>query len=369
MMTAPPKLQHVLDCLVELAPPHLAASWDNVGLMVGDPDTPLAGVVIAVDPTLEAVEETIRLGANLLITHHPLLFKAPKSLDLRREPGRTIARLIQSGVGLYAAHTNLDVTAVNVALAGAIGLEGVKVLDVTGSHPTYKLAVYVPISEGVRVREAAWDAGAGKSDSYDQGAYALEATGTFRPLPGARPAEGKIGAQTTTHETRLEFVVSSQQLKAVKAAISKAHPYEEPAFDVIELYGAGEPYGFGLVGDLTRPETLQSFARRIKRTLGANTVRIVGDPERTLHRIAWLGGSGGDYWPKAQAAGCDTYITGEVRHHAALDALAAGMSFVEIGHVGSEQPVVPYLASYLQEKLGAGVRVHSLVQQDPFTVI
>jgi dinuclear metal center YbgI/SA1388 family protein len=362
-------LQTVIDRLVELAPPPLAASWDNVGLMVGDPTRALTGVAVAVDPTLEAVEATIARGCNLLVTHHPLLFKPPKGLDLRKEPGRTLQRLIKADVGLYAAHTNLDVTAVNVALADTLGLKGHKVLDVSGERTTYKVAIYVPVAEVERVRNAAWEAGAGRSPGYDRAAYSLAASGTFRPLPGADPAEGHIGEQTVTNEIRLEFVVGQLALKAVRQALVAAHPYEEPAIDVIALQGAGEPYGFGLVGDLAAPEPLEAFARRVAGTLRTSTARYVGPADRPIRRVAWMGGSAGDYWPQALAAGADAYITGEVRHHAALDGLAAGMAFVEVGHVGSEQPVVPYLEAFLAKALGPGVPVHALDQKDPFTTL
>ncbi|MDB5097016.1 MAG: hyporthetical protein [Cyanobacteria bacterium RYN_339] len=362
-------LQTVIDRLVELAPPHLAAAWDNVGLMVGDPGRILTGVAVAVDPTLAAVDATIAAGANLLVTHHPLLFKAPKSLDLRKEPGRTLERLIKADVGLYAAHTNLDVTAVNEALATTLGLKGHRVLDVSGERPTYKVAVYVPVAELERVRLAAWEAGAGRSAGYDRGAYALAATGTFRPRPGANPAEGHVGEQVVTSEARLEFVCGQLQLKTVRAAIVAAHPYEEPAIEVFPLHGAGEPYGFGLVGDLPAPEPLGAFARRVAGTLGTTTARFVGPADRPIKRVAWMGGSAGDYWPQALAAGCDAYITGEVRHHAALDGLAAGMAFVEVGHVGSEQPVVPFLVDFLGRALGGGVPVLAIDQLDPFTTL
>ena len=368
-MPAVMTLQDVIDRLVELAPPPLAAGWDNVGLMVGDPGRKLKGIAVAVDPTYEAVEATIAAGANLLITHHPLLFKAPKSLDLRKEPGRTLQRLIKADVGLYAAHTNLDVTAVNLALAEKLGLKGSRVLDVTGKHPFYKVAVYVLPKDLEKVQKAAWDAGAGKDAHYDHAAYTSTAHGTFRPLPGADPAVGKVNRQAKTEETRLELLVRERDLPAVRAAITAAHPYEQPAIDVLKLEGPGEPYGFGLVGDLAAPEGLKPFAERVKAALNANTVRIVGPSDRPILRVAWMGGSARDYWPQALAAGCDAYITGEVRHHAALDALAAGMTFIEVGHVGSEQPVVPYLARFLYRALGPSVRVHELVQQDPFTVI
>lgn len=363
------RIQDVLDMMVELAPPRLAADWDNVGLMVGDPTRELAGVAVAVDPTYECVEEAIRRGANLLITHHPLLFKAPKSLDLRKEPGRTIALLIRHDVALYAAHTNLDVTAVNVALAEQIGLVGHRVLDTTGRHANRRLGVFVPLEATSRVQEAAWSAGAGRTEGYERASYAWEADGTFRPMPGADPAEGEICEQSTTRERRIEFLVPARRLEAVLAAIRDAHPYEEPAMDVVVLENGGEPYGFGLVGELSRPEPLHAFAARVKQRLGLDAVRVVGAADRPIRTVAWLGGSGGDYWKQALAAGADAYITGEVRHHAALDGLAAGLCFVEVGHVGSEQPVVPYLRAFLAERLGAEVPVTAIDQVDPFVVV
>lgn len=367
----PPSLtiQRVIDELVALAPLHLAANWDNCGLQVGDPSQPLSGVAIAVDPTLEAIEETIARGANLLVTHHPLLFKPPKSLDLRREPGRSLQRLITHGVALYAAHTNLDATAVNVALAEAIGLAGHQILEVNGTYPDYKLGVFVPVSELPRVRQAAWDAGAGRSAHYDHAAYMLQARGTFRPLPGAAPAEGAIAQQSEAEETRLEFLVSARDLEGVRRAIVAAHPYEEPALDVVALHGRGTPYGWGLVGDLPEAVSLRELAVRVKAKLDLAAVRIVGPADRPIRRVAWLGGSGGDYFKEALAARADAYITGEVRHHAALDALAAGLSFIEVGHVGSEQPVVPFLARFFRERFGAELPIHAIAQRDPFEVV
>lgn len=261
-MSASHRIQDVIELMVELAPPRLAADWDNVGLMVGDPSRPLRGITVALDPTLEAVEEAIAQGSNLVVVHHPLLFKPPRSLDLRKEPGRTLQALIKADCALYAAHTNLDATAVNVALAQALGLNGTDLL----------------------------------------------------------------------HRT-------------------------------------GEGEGWGLVGDLTPTVSLAELGRRAKDALGIQAARIVGPADRPIRRVAWLGGSGGDYWKEALAAKADAYITGEVRHHAALDALAAGLCFVEVGHVGSEQPVVPFLAAFLQERLGQALPVRWLRQVDPFVVV
>lgn len=363
------RIQDVIDLMVGLAPPRLAAGWDNVGLMVGDPTRALKGVTVALDPTFEAVEEAIALGSNLIVVHHPLLFKPPKSLDLRQEPGRTLQALIKGDCALYAAHTNLDATAVNHALAAKLGLVGTGVLDRTGEAPAYKVAVFTPLSDVPKVLEACWAAGAGRSSRYERTAYELDARGTFRPRAGSDPAEGEPGEQIETTEKRLEFFVPSARLSAVRKAIAAAHSYEEPAIDMIQLHGVGEPEGYGLVGDLDAPMTLADLGRRAKDALGIQAARIVGPADRQIRRVAWLGGSGGDYWKQALAAKADAYITGEVRHHAALDALAAGLCLVEVGHVGSEQPVVPFVAEFLQAKLGPGVPVGFLHQVDPFFIV
>jgi len=353
-------VQDVIDRMVALAPLRLAESWDNVGLMVGDPRRPLRGITVALDPTYEAVMAAIQQGSNLVVTHHPLLFKPPRSLDLRQEPGRTLEALIKADCALYSAHTNLDATAVNLALAAAVGLRGTRLLHVTGTAAVYKLGVHVPASHATAVAEAAWQAGAGRSERFERAAYSWSSEGTFAPVSQSA---------TRTEESRFEFLVSAAVLQAVQLAVRGAHPYQEPAMDAVLLQGAGEPEGFGLVGQLVEPRTLGELAGHIKRALGLSAVRVVGSPERRVQCVGWLGGSGGDYWKDALAAGVEAYITGEVRHHAALDGLAAGLSFIEIGHVGSEQPVVPYLAQYLQEALGPKVPVHALHQVDPFITL
>jgi dinuclear metal center YbgI/SA1388 family protein len=363
------QIQRIIDWMVELAPPHLAANWDNVGLMVGDPTRDVTGVSVAVDPTLEAVEATIASGHNLLITHHPLLFKAPKSLDLRKEPGRTIDRLNKHDVALNAAHTNHDATSVNLALANRLGLVGTQVLDRSSVDPDYKVAVFTPSTDVDAVREAAWAAGAGRSDKYERTSYDLAAHGTFKAKGQADPAEGRPGETTFTEERRVEFLVPARNLQAVLAAVRRAHSYEEPAIDVLQLHGGGEPQGYGCVGDLAAPRSLRELAEHVKASLGLPAVRMVGAPDRPIRRVAWLGGSGGDYFPQALARGAEAYITGEVRHHAALDGLAAGLCYIEVGHVGSEQPVVPFLADFLRGKLGGATPVAAIDQVDPFVVI
>lgn len=361
-------IQAALSILEALAPPRLAASWDNVGLMVGNPDAALTGIAVCVDPTFEAVAEARALGANLVVAHHPLLFKPARALDTRIEPGRTVEALLQHGMVLYAAHTNLDATAVNQALAEKLGLVGHSVLDPTGRAQVYTVAVAVPEAEAEALCRAAWAAGAGRTEKYEQAAYAHAVEGTFTPTGAAAPAVGEPGRRAWTHERWIRFRVGQADLQGVLAAVRRAHPYEEPALEVVAHAEGGEVEGFGLVGDLAEPETLEAFARRVKAALGLPALKRIGPAEQLVRRVAWLGGSGGDYFRQAKRAGADVYVTGEVRHHAALDGLALGLSFLEAGHVGSEQPVVPHLAGLLRERL-PGVPVHELLQHDPFAIV
>lgn len=361
-------IQAAIDVLEALAPRRLAASWDNVGLMVGSPDAPLSSVAVCVDPTYEAIAEAHALGASLVVAHHPLLFKPAKSLDTRVEPGRTVELLMRHGIVLYAAHTNLDATAVNHALAARLGLTGHAVLDVTGRSRRCVVGVAVPPDAAEAVREAAWAAGAGRSEKYEDVAYSHAIEGTFVPVGAARPAIGRVGERERVEERMIRFQVAEQDLHAVLRAVRAAHPYEEPAIEAFEDAAAGSPEGYGLVGDLEAPMTLDAFAQRAKAALGLPGLKRIGPGDKLVRRVAWLGGSGGDYFRQAVKAGADVYVTGEVRHHAALDGLALGLAFLEAGHVGSEQPVVPHLAALLRERL-PGVTVHELRQADPFAFV
>jgi len=352
-----------------LSPLRLAADWDNCGLQVGDTAQALKGIAVAVDPTHAAIEEALGLGANLLVTHHPLLFKAPRRLDLNTEPGLSVAKAIRHGLTIYAAHTNLDATAVNHALAERLGLQGTRLLHQTGQQKVYKLGVFVPHTHIEAVREALWAVGAGVSDNYSRAGYQWETQEYFQPGARATPHTGAAGADTHMQAIRFECLITDSCVQDALQALHQSHPYDVPAYELIELQRMGVPEGWGLVGELAEPESLEDFARRVKHALGVSHVRYVGDRDRLIRQVAWLGGSGGDYFQEARRAGADVYITGEIRHHAALDGLACGLSFIEVGHIGSEQPVVPYLAAHLSQHLGANVPVFPLLQRDPFHVV
>lgn len=363
------RIRDLLDLLEELAPLSYAASWDNCGLQYGDPDAPCTGVLVSVNPSLAAVREAERLRANLLIAHHPLLFKATKSLDVRRDPGRTVAHLARAGITCYAAHTNLDATACNHHLAALFGLRMDRVLQVEGRHPWYKLSVLVPFDSERSVLEALWQAGAGQTGAYDRVAFREEGTANFRPLPGSNPSLGTVGEEHEGQEIRIEVLVPGPVRGAVIAALVQAHPYEAPAYDLIRLENGGEAYGIGLWGELDAPMTVGEIAQRVERALSPRSLRLVGDADRLVRRVGVCSGAGGDLAASALAQGVELFITGEVRYHTALEASELGLALLEAGHQATEQPVVNYVTNYLAARVPEAFPIVGFAEPEPFEVL
>ncbi|HEY9857273.1 MAG TPA: Nif3-like dinuclear metal center hexameric protein [Stenomitos sp.] len=363
------QIRHILDLIEELAPLSYAASWDNCGLQVGNPDDPCTGVLVTVNPSLAAIQHAEHVGANLVIAHHPLLFKATKRLDTRKDPGRQVAHLAKAGITCYAAHTNLDATACNHHLAALFGLRMDRVLQVEGRHPWYKLSVLVPVESERVVLEALWQAGAGQTGAYDRVAFLTEGTGTFRPLPGSNPTLGQVGALHEGRELRIEVLVPAPVRGAVLAALLKAHPYEAPAYDLIRLENGGEAYGIGLWGELNEPLSIEEIARRVQASISPRSLRLVGDRRRMVRRVGVCSGAGGDLAEAAIAQGVELYITGEVRYHTALEAAEQGLAILEAGHQATEQPVVDYVTNYLAARVPDTLPIVGFAEPEPFEVL
>jgi dinuclear metal center YbgI/SA1388 family protein len=356
---------HVIALVEELAPPRLAAAWDNVGLQVGDPAGPARGVLVSVNASLAAVSYAIAKRFNLLVTHHPLLFKAVKRLPTDREPGRTVAKLLAHDLTLYAAHTNLDATACNRRIADLLGWKLESVLDPAGKEGWYKVAVFVPTSQAEELARAMWEAGGGTAADYDLASFTQPAEGTFR----ARSAPGTIARLHTVAGTRLEVACPQRDLDAVLAAVRRTHPYETPACDVYRLESGGEVWGLGLCGDLPEPATVREIAEKVRRALDPRSLRLVGDPGRVVRRVGVCSGSGGDLCEVACDRGVELYITGEVRYHTALEARDRGLAILEVGHQASEEPVVDFLVGFLRERLPTTVPVDAFHESEPFEIM
>jgi dinuclear metal center YbgI/SA1388 family protein len=346
----------VLDvtALVEAwAPLAWAEPWDNVGLLVGHPEAPVRRCLVALDCGPAELEEAARLPAELVIAHHPLPFRPMRAVRGDDPTGRLVSRAVAGGIAVYAAHTNLDVApgGISDALGQALGLEEPAVLRETGRAAAYKLVVFVPPDAEERVRVAMGKAGAGRIGLYEGCAFAAPGTGVFTPLPGASPFVGEVGRTERVAEVRLEMLVDELHLEAAVAAMRAAHPYEEVAFDVVPLRGAGGVRGFGRVGRLAEPLPLRAFAARVRERLGATALRWCGDPSRLVRRVAVCGGAGGELAADAARAGADVLVTGDVKYHEAQHAVGLGVAVVDAGHFATEVPGVRALAQRLEAAL------------------
>jgi dinuclear metal center YbgI/SA1388 family protein len=355
--------------------PAWAEDWDAVGLVTGNPADPVERVHFAVDPTPEVAAEAVAAGAQLLVTHHPLFLRGVHGVAETSAGGRVIATLVRGGCALFTAHTNADVArpGVSDALAAALGVsESVPVRPLPSPLQPWreldKLVVFVPQNDRGRLLDALAIAGAGGIGSYDRCAWWGSGTGTFRPLEGAHPAIGAVGSVEQLAEDRLEMIVPRGRRAEVLSALRATHPYEEPAFDLIEVATLPGPSaqarGLGRVGPLSEPMRLDAFVDRVARVLPKTAwgVRSTGDPARSVSMVAVCGGSGGELAGPAAALGADVLVTADARHHHTLDSVAAhGIAIVDAAHWATEHPWLQEAAAVLERGLVATVRIKTTV--------
>ena len=371
------RLADVVAVLDRLYDPRGAASWDAVGLVTGDPGQPVRRVLFAVDPVQEVIDEAVAWQADLLVAHHPLLLRPVHSVAGTHPKGRAVTTLVRAGVALHVAHTNADVAdpGVSDALAAAVGVtEDVRPLRPEPTAPAEKLVVFVPLDAVDRVVDALAAAGAGRIGDYDRCAWSTEGTGTFTARSGASPAVGKVGRREQVAEARVEMVVlGAARLTAVEA-LRAAHPYEEPAFDLLPLASLPGRRGTGRVGRLAAPTTLARFAESVATALPATAagVRTAGDPDGEVRTVAVCGGAGDDLFDEVRASGADVYLTADLRHHPASEALEhGGLALVDCAHWATEWPWLADAADRLRRGLGGEAdtvetRVSAIVT-DPWT--
>ena len=366
-MTAP--LRDVVAVLDELYPPSWAESWDAVGLVVGDPDALVRRVLFAVDPVDVVVAEAAERGADLLVTHHPLYLRGTTSVAATNPKGRVVHRLVSGPCGRFVAHTNADVASPGVsdALADAVGLLDTRPLQPLPREPLDKLVVFVPVADADRVLDAVAAEGAGAIGDYDRCAWTTTGEGTFRPLPGASPTVGAVGEVATVAETRLEVVLPRARRASVVRALLSAHPYEEPAYDVVELASVNGHRGLGRVGRLAEPVTVEELTRAVAAALPATAagVRASGDPMRVVEHLAVCGGAGDSLLRTAAAAGADAFLTADLRHHPSSEA-PEGLALLDAAHWATEWPWLADAARRLADATTVDTAVSTLVT-DPWT--
>jgi dinuclear metal center YbgI/SA1388 family protein len=354
-----------IDILDEWYPPSWAEEWDNSGLQVGDRSWAAERVLVALDPTEEVVAEAADRGCGLLVTHHPLLFRPLSRLEVGTPVGRALQAALAGRVTVVACHTNADVASPGVsdALAMALDLEVTGVLEQTSAGERVKLVTFVPLEATAKVLDAIAGAGGGTIGEYSHCSFRVRGSGTFLPSANADPVVGDRGELNEVEEDRLEVVIPRERLTACIQGMVDAHPYEEVAYDVYSL-ASGGGLGLGRVARLPEPLTAGALVDRCQERLGS-VARWAGEAEREVRTVALCGGSGASLIPATIRAGVDAYVTGDVKHHDALDAAAGGMVVVDAGHHGTEWPFVPHLADRLGAE-GLGEVLISDVPTDPF---
>lgn len=335
-----------------IAPPQLALPNDPIGWQLGDPASFVEKVAVALDASPKSVAAAAYHGAQMLVTHHPLIYRPLASVRFDDPVGSAVRTLCEKGISVYSAHTNWDVAegGVNDALAEALELQDLRPLGSEIRMRQYKIVTFVPVPQTDAVIDAMAREGAGTIGNYRRCAFVHEGQGTFEPMEGAEPTIGKVGKHEVVKEHRIEMVADDGQLGPVLKALAAAHPYEEPAFDVYPIE-SNHSSGIGRVGRLPRPMSLTEFTQYASEKLSYPSVRQWGAPHQIVRSVAVVGGSGGDYLAVAKGVGADALLTGEVRHHHTWQAATYGIALVDAGHEQTEMPGVRTLALALESEL------------------
>jgi dinuclear metal center YbgI/SA1388 family protein len=331
-------LQDIVNLLESRYPSAWAVTGDRVGLEVGHPGQQVEAILVALEATPAIIAEASQRGAQLLLTHHPLLYQPLQEVREDRPGGRLLAALLRAGLAMVSCHTNLDIApgGLNDYLARKLELTGVEVLTPTTRDPWYKLVVFVPAGYEDRVRLALGDAGLGIIGRYSHCSFATPGQGTYRPLPGAQPFRGEAGQLSRAEESRLEILAPESLLPAALARLKETHPYEEMAYDLYPMRHPGTPLGLGRIGAWPEPRPFSQVIAAVKKIFGVDPVQVWGEPPPGVQRLALCSGSGGDLLADALSQGAHIYLTGEVRHHQVPPGLQEGFAVMAVGHFASE---------------------------------
>lgn len=346
-----PTVADVCAVLDRLAPPSWAFDFDEVGLHVGDRSAAVRKVLVALDHSGELIQQALANRVEMVVTHHPLIFRPIGRLEPIGHVNRIATELIRNGIALACAHTNWDCAngGVNDALASRLGLERIRPVGEAATAPTWKVTVFCPAESVEPIVDSASAVGAGQIGAYERCAFLAEGTGTYRGGEGTNPAIGASGQIEHVEEVRVEMVVPERLRASVEAAIRATHSYEEPAIDWFRLRDAAEQR-IGRIGELRNPVSLQAFVTEVNSKLDTSSLAW-GDPDRLIERVAVCGGAADDFHDLIGEA--DVLVTGEVKQHNALEGVEAGIAMVAAGHYATEQPGVEALAEALAKELPA----------------
>ncbi len=348
-----PQLQQIMEALNQFAPWDLAESWDNVGLQVSRSDQSVSKVMVALDLNEQVIQEGLNCQVDGFVVHHPLIFKSLSEVNLGTPIGRCLEQLIKHRFFLIAAHTNVDKAAdgLNQFLANEFGLTNIKLLEPCSNIPSkrlYKIVVFTPGEYVSTIRNAMVQAGAGVIGDYTDCSFKIEGSGTFRPGSQAKPFFGKPGEFSQVAETRLEMIVSENNLSKVSEAVLTSHPYQEPVMDIYPIQSPVK-HGMGRIGKLKEPLRLQDFCLLVKKKLSAKDIRVTGELDKTIHTLAICSGSGGSLLNKVLKNKADAFLTGELNYHDFLLAKDCNLAVLAAGHWATEYGFVNLMIHYFND--------------------
>ena len=336
--------------LENIAPLRLQEDYDNAGLLIGNANDECTGILVSLDVTESVIEEALRKNCNLVVAHHPIIFRGIKKLNGENYVERTVISAIKNNIAVYAIHTNLDnvLQGVNKKIAEKLGLHNCKSL-LPKEGTLQKLLTFAPAKNADAVRNALFEAGAGAIGKYDECSFNVEGSGTFRASEGSHPFVGKIGERHHENETRIEMIFSSFLQNKIIRSLKAAHPYEEVAYYIHALENAQDDIGSGLIGELADNITETQLFNGIRTAFHLSVIKHTPFLNKPVNKIAVCGGAGIFLLKNAIAAGAQVYITSDIKYHEFFDA-EAKILLVDIGHYESEQFTIELLIEFLQQK-------------------
>lgn len=365
-------IRKVIKIMENIAPSHTAESWDNVGLLVGNENKMVENILVALEVTEEVINEAIEKNVDLIIVHHPLIYKPLKKITSNDPISNMVIKLIENNIALYAAHTNLDKSEVGTCayIAELLELERTSYLTIDYKESLYKIQTFCPIKDTPNLKEKLTQAGAGQLGDYEACTFQTEGIGEFMPNAQANPYIGENNKLEQVEEIKIESIVTKDNLSKVINALIKNHPYEEPAYDIIKLENTTNEIGIGSLGYM-KSLTLKELAKKTKEKLNANQIRVIGDLDKKVSKVAVVTGAGADYFKAAKQA--DVLITGDIKYHEAQTALQKNINVIDAGHFETENIYMPRLKQLLDqnfEEKAYDINVHiSNTDINPFQLI
>jgi len=343
------KLEEVIKSLEEWAPSSYQESYDNSGLLVGNPSEEVNGCIICLDSTEEVIDEAIKTGVNLVIAHHPIVFKGLKRFNGSDYVQRAVIKAIKNDINIYAIHTNLDnvMSGVNSKIANLLGLQNQRILKPKDSL-LVKLVFFCPEENAEEVKSAIYEVGAGEIGNYSECSFTASGKGTFKPNGSANPHIGSLGVRESVEEQRIEVIVNKNDISRVISALKTAHPYEEVAYEIYAISNFNQNVGSGIVGDLPNDVVFHEFLKQVKETFKTGCIKYTAI-DKSVKKVAVCGGSGGFLLNAAKRSKAEVFITSDYKYHEFFDA-EKEISIMDIGHFESEQFTLDLIKDYIINK-------------------